>query len=145
MFIFKEIIAVYALISVDNMLFAGLDFEFIKKLVTDLNEQFSLRDLGELSYFLRIEARRNVVGLHICQTKYAPELLRKENMQDCNGVSTPMVMGYELFVGDGPLFDRPTLYGSIIRALQYSTLTMLDISYSVNRLNQFLKELTQMQ
>lgn len=46
----------------DNMLLIGLDSKFIKKLVTDLNAQFSLKNLGELNYFLVLEARKSDLG-----------------------------------------------------------------------------------
>lgn len=141
----REKIVVYILVYVDDILLIGLDSEFIKGLVADLNEQFSLKDLGELNYFLGIEAKRNDAGLFLCQSKYALEILHKASMQDCNGVSTPLAVGTSLFAGDSPLFDRPTLYRSIIGELQYLTLTKPNISYSVKKLSQFLKKPTQIQ
>lgn len=76
-----------------------------------------MKDLRELNYFLGLEAKRSEVGLLLWQTKYVLELLIKANMQKCNVMSTPMAVGSKLFIGDNPLFERPTVYRSIIGAL----------------------------
>ena len=44
---------------------------------------------------------------------------------------------------DGPLFSDPTLYRSLVGALQYLTITRLDISYAVNSISQFLHSPTE--
>jgi hypothetical protein len=38
---------------------------------------------------------------------------------------------------DGPLFSDPTLYRSLVGALQYLTITRPDIAYAVNSVSQF--------
>lgn len=141
----QHVVLVYVLIYVDDILLIGPDSQFIKGMVAELNNQFSLKDLGEMSFFLGLEARRSDDGLWLCQAKYAMELLQKVSVQECNAVTTPMTVGGKLFTGDSPLFERSTMYKSVIRALQYLTLTRLDLSYFVNKLSQFLKEPTQLQ
>ncbi|KAG8490438.1 hypothetical protein CXB51_013629 [Gossypium anomalum] len=42
-----------------------------------LEEEFSLKNLGELNYFLGIEVHRQVTALHLSQKKYITELLQK--------------------------------------------------------------------
>ncbi|KAF5450260.1 hypothetical protein F2P56_030627 [Juglans regia] len=44
---------------------------------------------------------------------------------------------------DGPLFSDPTLYKSLVGALQYLTITRLDIAHVVNSVSQFLHSLTE--
>lgn len=56
-------------------------------------------------------------------------------MQDCNVVTTRMIVGGKLYAGDNALFDRPPMYRSVIRGLQYLTLTRPDFSYSMNKLS----------
>ena len=53
-----------------------------------------------------------------------------------------MVSAKKLFKGDNTLFDQPAVYRSIIGGLQYLTMTILDIAFSVNKLSQFLQSHT---
>ncbi|KAM6555018.1 hypothetical protein CsatB_015780 [Cannabis sativa] len=50
-----------------------------------------------------------------------------------------MTVGKALSIQDGTLMKNPTDYRSLIGALQYLTHTRPDISFSVNKLSQFLK------
>lgn len=49
----------------------------IDQLITSLNDKFSLKDLGLLSYFLGIQAFMLSSGLLLTQTKYIDDLLTK--------------------------------------------------------------------
>ena len=44
---------------------------------------------------------------------------------------------------DGPLFSDPTLYRSLVGALQYLTITRPDMAYVVNFVSQFLHSPTE--
>lgn len=61
-------------------------------------------------------------------------------MQDSKPCKTPMVTGTKLFLRDNDIYPNPTKYRSTIDALQYLTMTRLDLSFVVNKLSQFLKE-----
>ncbi|KAM6553215.1 hypothetical protein CsatB_013977 [Cannabis sativa] len=52
---------------------------------------------------------------------------------------TPMTVGKVLSIQDGTPFENLTKHISLIGALQYLTHTKPDISFSVNKLSQFLK------
>ncbi|RVW84154.1 Retrovirus-related Pol polyprotein from transposon RE2 [Vitis vinifera] len=54
-----------------------------------------------------------------------------------------MALGQKVALEDSAPFPDVTLYHSTICALQYLTLTRPDISFSVNKLSQFLKAPTQ--
>ena len=47
----------------------------IQELKDFLSQQFEMKDLGHLSYFLGIEITHSIDGLYITQAKYASKLL----------------------------------------------------------------------
>ncbi|XP_031265815.1 uncharacterized protein LOC116124260 [Pistacia vera] len=118
----------------------GTNSQLIAQVVQDLNSQFALKILGEVSYFLGFEVYRNKFVLLLTRSKYAQELLAKANMSNCEPCSTPMALGTKLVAEDGKYFDQPTLYRSIIGGLQYLTLSRPDIAFTINKLSQFLQQ-----
>ncbi|XP_019085503.1 PREDICTED: uncharacterized protein LOC109126424 [Camelina sativa] len=128
---------VYALIYVDNILITGNNVVVVEAILKNLGTRFSVKDMGELSYFLGIEAIRTKAGLHLNQRKYVLDLLTKMNMQDAKLVPTPMVTTPKLtLVGD--LYSDPKKYRTLIGSLQYLAFTRPYIAYVVNRLSQFM-------
>lgn len=78
---------VYILVYVDDVLLTGTRSKFIQDLVADFNKEFALKQLGELSYFLRLESHKTKEGLMLCHTKY---LCFGFFGHDKNGRSTPL-------------------------------------------------------
>lgn len=74
----KHIICV--LVYVDDMLITGSNNDLITQFIYSLVGRFSLKDLGELRYFLGIEATCTTARLHLMQKKYIIDLLAKTNM-----------------------------------------------------------------
>ena len=83
----------------------------------DLNQKFSLKTLGSISYFLGFEAYRDKNGIFLSQTKYTTDLLKKANMYHAKLCSTPMCTGKKLSKEDSAIFDQPTIYRSIVGGL----------------------------
>ncbi|RVW99861.1 Retrovirus-related Pol polyprotein from transposon RE1 [Vitis vinifera] len=63
-------------------------------------------------------------------------------MFDCLHASTPMSTSSSLSLYDGEPLSDPSLYRSIVGALQYYTITRPDISFSVNKVYQFMHSST---
>ena len=53
------------LLYVDDMIITGNDLSGIKELKDILSQQFKMKDLGHLSYFLGLEITHSIDGLHI--------------------------------------------------------------------------------
>ena len=63
------------LLYVDDMIITGDDLSGIQELKDFLSQQFEMKDLGHLSYFLGLEIIHSIDGLYITQAKYASDLL----------------------------------------------------------------------
>jgi histone deacetylase 1/2 len=140
LFIFSTPAAtVYILVYVDDIIITGSSPPLIDRLISKLNTAFSLKDLGQLDYFLGIEVKHLPNGcLFLSQSKYVRDLLSRVKMDDSKGISTPMVGGQQLTKEGTSAFDDPTLYRSVVGALQYATITRPELSFSVNKVCQFM-------
>ena len=63
------------LLYVDDMIIVGDDLSGIQELKDFLSQQFEMKDLGHLSYFLGLEITHSTNSLYITQAKYASDLL----------------------------------------------------------------------
>lgn len=127
------------LVYVDDIIITGNSASFITALIKHLNDVFSLKQLGKLDYFLRIEVTHLPNGsLLLSQSKYITDLLAKVNMTSANGMPTPMVSSNKLSKIGSNEVDDPTQFRSVVGALQYATLTRLEIYFSLNKVCQFL-------
>ena len=98
-----------------------------KDFANQMQTEFEMSMIGELSYFLGLQVNQLKNGIFISQIKYVKEMLKKFIMEDCNPVSTPMIIGYKLSKDDmSPLVDQ-NLYRSIIGSLLYLTATRTHI------------------
>ena len=126
------------LVYVDDILITGESSVDVHHVITSLHQQFALKTMGYVNYFLGFGVTCSASNLHLNQSKYALDLLRKTNMLHAKPSPTPMSLANKLSLHDSDAFAHPTLYRSTIGALQYLTLTRHDLSFSVNKLNQYL-------
>jgi histone deacetylase 1/2 len=133
-------IMIYILIYVDDIIVTSNDPKAVTALLADLREDFALKDLGMLHYFLGIEVKEEQGGITLSQGKYAQDLLKRVGMADCKPCTTPLSASEKLSSYEGtPLSSEDgTRYRSVVGALQYLTITRPDLSYAVNRVCQFL-------
>ncbi|RVW29453.1 Retrovirus-related Pol polyprotein from transposon RE1 [Vitis vinifera] len=128
---------IYLLLYVDDIIVTGNNPSLLDSFTRKLHSEFATKDLGSLSYFLGLEALPTPDGLFISQLKYARDILTRAQLLDSKHVHTPMVVSQHLTV-DGSPFSNPTLYRSLVGALQYLTITLPDIAHVVNSVSQFL-------
>lgn len=76
--------------------------------------------------------------MFLSQTKYARDILSRAQLLDSKPVATPLATDISL-TSSGDSFSDPTLYQSLVGALQYLTFTRPDLSYAVNQVSQFLQ------
>jgi hypothetical protein len=112
----------------------------VATLLENLRDDFALKDLGDLHYFLSIEVNKVKDGIILSQDKYACDLLKRAGMTECKLASTPLATGGKLMVHSGTQLGSAdaTKYRSIVGAHQYLTLTRPDLAFVVNKVCQFL-------
>jgi histone deacetylase 1/2 len=85
----KHGVMVSVLNYVDDIIVVSSTPNATSGLLHSLKQDFALKDLGELHYFLGIEVNKVGGGLILTQEKYASDLLKRVNMVNCKLVSTP--------------------------------------------------------
>lgn len=81
---------IFILVYVDDILITGSSITEVKNVITQLNKAFSLKDFGDLNYFFDTEALQTWAGIHLSQTKYITDLLKRAYMDCANALPTPM-------------------------------------------------------
>jgi hypothetical protein len=90
---------------VDDIIVTSSSDDAITALLHDLREDFALKDLGSLHYFLGIKVKQVHNGLCLTQEKYAADNLEKIGMTKCTSALTPLSSSEPLSLVDGTLLD----------------------------------------
>jgi hypothetical protein len=88
----KGFITIYFLVYVDDIIVTSSSSAAIDSLLSDLKQDFALKDLSPLHYFLGIEVKPSENGLLLTQKEYVTEILTRAGMQHCKLVSTPLLV-----------------------------------------------------
>lgn len=123
---------------VDDMLVTEDDTRLVEEFKQEMMQAFEMTDLGLVTYFLGIEIKQNENDVFICQKKYAKEILKKFQMEECKAVSTPMNQKEKLSKEDGADKVDEGYYRSMIGCLMYLTATRPDILFAVSLLSRFM-------
>ncbi|KAM0960324.1 hypothetical protein ACFX2C_025377 [Malus domestica] len=129
---------VILLLYVDDIIITGSASAAITAVITALTKEFDIKDLGPLHYFLGLQITSNSSGLFLSQSTYVSDLLVKADMVHSKPCSTPCLPYSRLLKDDGHPFHNPSLYRSLVGALQYLTFTRPDIAFSVHQVCQFM-------
>ena len=89
------------LVYVDDLVITGNNLCFVSEIVAQLGNWFSLKDMGQLNFFLGKEAISTKSGLFFSQHKYSRDLLSKTNMIGAKDVLTPLSTTTSLKLVDG--------------------------------------------
>ena len=76
--------------------------------------------------------------MHLSQSQYIRELLHKTTMVSSNLQPTPMISTVRLQQNSSMAFHDPSLYRSVVGTPQYLLVTRPELSYSVNKVAQFM-------
>lgn len=75
---------------VDDLIIKGSKCKLIEEIKSKLSQEFEMKELGELYYYLGLEVWREPSKTLITQSKYTRGILKRFNMSECKVVSTPL-------------------------------------------------------
>ncbi|XP_042954546.1 uncharacterized mitochondrial protein AtMg00810-like [Carya illinoinensis] len=126
------------LVYVDDILVARNNISHIQLFKDILSSHFKTKDLGPLKYFLGLEVVRSPKGIFLNQRKYALNILSDSGQLGACSAPFPMEQNLKLTNYDRTLLSDPCIYRRLVGHLIYLTITLLDIIFALNILNQFM-------
>ena len=127
------------IIYVDDIVVTRDDKEKIAHLKRLLAQEFEIKDLSKLRYFLRTEVTRSDKEIFISQKKYILDLLEETGMLGCKPADSPIEANHRLQaeVGDSIDLER---YQRLVGRLIYLSHTRPDIAYAVSLVSQYMHD-----
>jgi hypothetical protein len=122
----------YLLLYVDDIVLTASSPELLRRIISCLQREFAMKDLGTLHHFLGITVERRSPGMFLHQRQYIVDVLDRAGMADCKPCATPVDTQGKLSAIGPPVAD-PTGYRSLAGALQYLLFTRPDIAYAVQQ------------
>nr|XP_043639363.1 uncharacterized mitochondrial protein AtMg00810-like [Erigeron canadensis] len=129
------IVAVY----VDDILVTGSDSTSVSQLKDFLHQQFTIKDLGFLNFFLGLEVHYRDDGIIMNQRKFTQELLAETSFSDVKPVVTPFPQNMKFSDPCSPYVKDQSTYRSLIGKLNFLTHTRPNLSFTVQTLSQFMQ------
>jgi hypothetical protein len=124
-------------VYVDDIIFGSDDDRLSQKFSKDMQNEFEMSLLGELSFFMGLQIRQSNQGIFISQTKYIREMLKRFGMEDCKPVITPMQTSCKLRKDDDSKSTDQRQYRSMIGSLLYVTASRPDVMQAVGQVARF--------
>ena len=84
------------IVYVDDIVLSIDDTVEIVQLKKNMRDEFEIKDLGNLKYFLGMEVARSKEGISISQRKYTLDLLIETGMMGCRTADTPIKFNAKL-------------------------------------------------
>lgn len=142
LFIYKtDSVYTVAIIYVDDILLTGPHLDHITYVKDSLHDKFSIKDLGDATYFLGMELQRTSTGIHINQRKYSLNLLKDFDVSNIKVTHSPLPQGLKLQFIPVDVLPEPSVYRKLIGRLLYLSLTRPDLSFGIQHLSQFVANL----
>lgn len=127
-------------VYVDDIIVTGSNTTTILDLKAHLHKVFSIKNLGQLHFFLCIEVCYINQGIVLSQRKFTKELLQDCNLDLSKQAKTPLPPNFKLFTNVGDFYLDPLFYRCLVGKLNFLTNTRSNLSFAVQTLSQFLQQ-----
>ena len=125
-----KFVPIILLLYVDDLFLTGNKKQIMES-KKKLTEEFEMKNLGLMHYFLVLEVWQSSEGIFLNKGKYVVEILKR-----CKVMATPMDSNLKLLADDSLELVVVTHYRQIIGPLMYLTNTRPNICFAMNTLSQ---------
>ncbi|KAK2410100.1 putative mitochondrial protein [Trifolium repens] len=122
---------IIAQIYVDDIVFGGMSNAMVQHFVQQMQSEFEMSLVGELTYFLGLQIKQMDDTIFISQSKYARNIIKKFGMDNATHKRTPAPTHLKLTKDEKGISVDQSLYKSMIGSLLYLTASRPDITYAV--------------
>ncbi|XP_028127083.1 uncharacterized protein LOC114323622 [Camellia sinensis] len=129
------------IVYVDDIVLIGDNVEEVPRLKEYLANEFEIKDLGSLKYFLGIEVAQSKDGIFICQKKYVLDLLKEIGLLGSKACDTSLEPELKLNEDQGGELVDKGRYQSLVGKLIYLSHSRPNIAIAVSMVSQFMHAL----
>jgi len=83
-------------IYVDDIVFGGMSNQMVQNFVHQMQSDFEMSLVGELTYFLGLQVKKMEDMVFISQSKYAKNIVKKFGLENASHKRTPAVTHLKL-------------------------------------------------
>jgi hypothetical protein len=124
----------YLLLYVDDIVLTASSPTLLCRIISALQQEFSMKDLGVLHHFFGMHVQPSGDGL-LSQKQYMVELLDRVGMSECKPCLTLVDTNLKVASADGAPVTDASDFRSLVGALQWLTFTRPDIAYVVQQVS----------
>jgi len=106
-----------------DLIFTGNNPKMFEDFKPAMTKKFKMMDIG-LSYYIGINNKQGEYGIFVNQDKFAMEVLKKFEMENCVKVNTLVECGVKMSKNDEGGGINSTTFRSLVRSLRYLTCTV---------------------
>jgi hypothetical protein len=81
---------VYLLLYVDDIILTASSMALLRRTISALQREFTMKDLGPLHHFLGVTVERRPDGMFLHQRTYMLDIIKRAAMADCKPCTTPI-------------------------------------------------------
>jgi len=118
-------------IYVDDIVFGGMSNKMVQHFVQQMQSEFEMSLLGELTYFLGLQVKQMKDTIFISQSKYAKNIVKKFGMDNGSHKRTLIATHLNLSKDENGVVVDQSMYRSMIGSLLYLTASRPDITFVV--------------
>ena len=123
---------------IDDLLLTRSNMKQIDTFKREMKNDFEMIDREKMTFFLVMKVKQNHNEIFIYHHKYAKEILKMFNMEECRLTATPMNQNEKFCKKDRVAKIDEKLYRTLIGCLMYLTTSRLDIMNARSVLSRYM-------
>jgi hypothetical protein len=130
-------------VYVDDLIIIGGCSKEINSFKKQMQAEFSMSDLGPLSFYLGLEVHQKDGRITLSQGAYAARIVERAGLTGCNPCATPMEPRLKLSKNSSAPAVDGTEYRSLVGSLRYLVNTRPDLAFAVGIVSRFMEKPTE--